>query len=176
MLQEAAARRIIRRKVDLKIIGEVLRPLRIWSSLPNLARATLLNMASSGGGGGRRPSGRGINRQLGYSLSHTLTQQRPVTTDRCVYMQRNRVRYTHTYTHAHTHPMCSISISSISADGHGRRSTRAEIEVSPSQKHIIIPGQRSEDCFATVVFEYFYFDKLERIIHTRQFALEFKIY
>jgi len=42
--------RIIRRKVDLNAVGEVLRPHRIWSSLPNLARATLLNTASEAAG------------------------------------------------------------------------------------------------------------------------------
>jgi hypothetical protein len=43
-------KRIIRRKVDLNAVGEVLRPHRIWSSLPNLARATLLNTASEAAG------------------------------------------------------------------------------------------------------------------------------
>lgn len=43
-------KRIIRRKVDLNAVGEVLRPLRIWSSLPNLARATLLNTARAAAG------------------------------------------------------------------------------------------------------------------------------
>jgi len=43
-------KRIIRRKVDLNAVGEVLRSHRIWSSLPNLARATLLNTASKAAG------------------------------------------------------------------------------------------------------------------------------
>lgn len=38
---ERRKRDFIRRKVDLNAVGEVLRPHRIWSSLPNLARATL---------------------------------------------------------------------------------------------------------------------------------------
>lgn len=41
VVAERRKRDFIRRKVDPNAVGEVLRPHRIWSSLPNLARATL---------------------------------------------------------------------------------------------------------------------------------------
>lgn len=53
IIQEA---NFIRRKVDLNAVGEVPRTSRIWSSLPNLARATLLNTASARREGRVRPS------------------------------------------------------------------------------------------------------------------------